>query len=308
MKKRMFLIILFISIAIFSWPQTPAQPWGQIPNPPVIDITNLIMAIENGMEMYSQLTSMYQIIKTNIEQLNEVRKNFESFDIKQLSIKDPLGSWQKIMTYGSRMITYEQNIAAILNRRDIRIGNSSYSLADLFSGSPVNNVMDIGNNAASYIFIDPFEQRLTPQEKAIFHQKYGMSYGHYLRYYRIGEATSKKAAELTAYNEKLEEELFADREAIQAVLEGQGDGSWVQEQQKINSLLMVKNQNLKTRSAQITDIARMYSGIFSASNEERELNERARQERNVDFGDNYLKMLENLQKRGDYKGHQYPLK
>jgi hypothetical protein len=307
--KRDLIILTVLCFIAASAPaptqaQTLAQPWGTLPNPPVIDITNLIHAIENGLNMYEQLTSIYQIIKTNIEMLDEQRKNFEAFDPRQLSLTDPLGSWRRIMTYGNRMITYEENIEAILNRKDIKIGSASYSLADLFLTNPLANAADMTVSAIDYAIIDPFEKKLTTEEKAVFHQKYGMSYGHYIRYHKIGEALSKKAAEVTAYNEKFDEELATDRKAIQSILEEQGDGSWVKEQQKTNALLMVKNQDLKTRAKLITDISALYANLAA----EAKINSEARQKGNdIDFGENYLKILEKTGKRNDYMGHLYPI-
>jgi len=306
--KKSSLIIAVLSVTgafapQFAPAQTLAQPWGYTPNPPIIDATNLIHAIENGMEMYEQLNSLYQTIKTNVERLNQMIKYFESFDIRQLSMEDPLGSWKKIMTYGDRMMTYEENIESILNRKDIKIGNASYSLADLYMINPVN----IAGSAIDYAVNDPFERQLSMEEKAVFHQKYGMSYGNYIRFHKIGEALSKKAAEVTAYNSKLHDELSADREAIQSILDEQGDGSWVQEQQKINSLLMAKNQELKTKSKLIADIADLYAKNAAMENIDAQTAQEARQKNNdADFGENYLKILENSGKKNDYKGHLYP--
>ncbi|MDR2923626.1 MAG: hypothetical protein LBU85_09840 [Treponema sp.] len=304
MKKSLLIAAALRLIAASALAQTPAQPWGPVPNPPVIDITNLIHAVENGMEMFEQLTGMYQTIKTNIERLQDQIKAFESFDPRQLSLLDPLGSWRRIMTYGNRMMTYEENIESILNRKDIKIGSASYSLADLYSANPVTNITNMAGSAMDYAIADPFEKQLTPEEKAVFHQKYGMSYGNYIRCHRIGEGLSKKAAEVTAYNRKLQEELTADREAIQAMLEEQGDGSWVREQQKVNSLLMAKNQELKTKTKLIADIAAMYANAAAGEKTDME----ARQKINdADFGENYLKILEKTGKKNDYMGHLYPI-
>jgi len=305
MKKYLLIIAALCRAPAFIPAQTPAQPWTIMPNPPVIDATNLIHAIENGMEMYKQLNNIYQTIKTNVERLKEQIKNFESFDLRQLSLKDPLGSWGKIMTYGNRMMTYEENIEAILNRKDIKIGGSSYSLADLYMVNPVTNVTDMANSAIDYAITDPFEKQLTPEEKAVFHQKYGMSYGHYMRYRKIGEALSKKAAEVTAYNGKLEEELAEDREAIQSMLEdNNSDGSWVYEQQKINVLLSAKNQELKTKTKLIADIADMYANNAAKAKMDLETRQNIN---DSDFGENYLKMIEKTGKKSDYMGHQYPI-
>jgi hypothetical protein len=305
MKKSLLIIAALCRVAAFAPAQTPAQPWASVPNPPVIDVTNLIRAIENGVNMYEQLTGFYQTIKTNVERLEEQIKSFESFDLRQLSMTDPLGSWRRIMTYGNRMMTYEENIESILNRKDIKIGNASYSLMDLFSTNPVKSITDMTGSAIDYVIIDPFEKQLTPEEKAVFHQKYGMSYGHYMRYHRIGEGLFRKAAEVTAYNEKMEEELAADRKAIQSMLEDNGsDGSWVQEQQKINALLMAKNQELKTKTKLIADIACMYANNAARAKMDTE----ARQKSNdIDFGENYLKILEKTGKKNDYMGHLYPV-
>ena len=303
MKRSLLIIVVLCCLGALAQAQTPAQPWGYIPNPPIIDATNLIHAIENGLEMYEQLSSIYQTIKTNVERLEEQIKNFESFDLRQLSLTDPLGSWRKIMTYGNRMMTYEENIESILKRKDIKIGNASYSLADLYITNPVTNITNMAGSAIDYAIKDPFEKQLTPEEKAVFHQKYGMSYGHYMRYHKIGEGLSKKAAEVTAYNMKLQEELATDREAIQSMLEEHGDGSWVQEQQKINSLLIAKNQDLKTKTKLIADIANLYANNAAQARMETEAQQESK---DADFGENYLKILEKTGSRNDYMGHQYP--
>jgi len=131
-----------------------------------------------------------------------------------------------------------------------------------------------------------------------------------MRYHKIGEGLSKKAAEVTAYNEKLQEELTTDREAIQSMLEDNGsgggndsEGSWVQEQQKINSLLMAKNQELKTKSKLIADIATLYANNAAKAKMDTEAQQKST---DADFGDNYLKILEKTGSRNDYMGHLYP--
>jgi len=303
MKK--LLLIIAVSCGVTAWAQTPAQPWGPIPNPPIIDITNLIHAVENGMTLYEQLADLYQTIKSNVERIQEQIKYFESFDLRQLSLTDPLGSWSKIMTYGNRMITYEENIESILNRKDIKIGGASYSLSDLYTIDPVTNVTNMAGGAIDYVIIDPFEKKLTPEEKAVFHQKYGMSYGHYLRYHRIGEWLSKKAAEITAYNGKLEEELADDRKAIQSMLEdNNSDPGWVKEQQKINALLAAKNQELKTRTKLIADIAALYANNAVKAKMDTEIPQKSN---DADFGENYLKIMENNGKKNNYMGHLHPI-
>jgi hypothetical protein len=198
-------------------------------------------------------------------------------------------------------MTYEENIESILNSKDIKIGKVSYSLADLYMTNPAG----IADSAIDYVVVDPFEKQLTPDEKAVFHQKYGMSYGHYIRYHKIGEGLSKKASEVTAYNKKLQEELAADREAIQSMLEdNDSDGSWVEGHQKINILLMAKNQELKTKTKFLTDIAVMYADIAAKARIDRDAPQKSS---DADFGDNYLKILEKTGNKNDFMGHLYPI-
>jgi len=165
--------------------------------------------------------------------------------------------------------------------------------------------------AIDYAVNDLFEKQLTTEEKEVFHQKYGISYGHYIRYHRIRDGLSKKAVEVTAYNGKLEEELAEDRDAIQSMLEdnasGGGNGSdesWVKEQQKINSLLMAKNQELRTKTKLVADIADIYANNAI----EARMDTEARQKSNdADFGENYLKLLDKNGNKKDYMGHLYPI-
>ncbi len=179
---------------------------------PVIDISNIIASIENGYTLVQQVQAMYENIKNGIEQLNETRKNFEKLDIRELSLRDPLGSWRKIMTYGNRMMTYEENMEAVINRKNLKIGNGSYSLADLFT-SPTT-IPEMIEGGVGFAAVDPFSKKLSPEEQAIFHSKYGMSYGHYLRIHTLGVKIGEKAAELTGYSSKLEENLKEDRDAL----------------------------------------------------------------------------------------------
>jgi hypothetical protein len=67
---------------------------------------------------------------------------------------------------------------------------------------------------------------------------------------------------------------------------------------------MAKNQELMTKTKLIADIADIYAN--NAAKEK--MDTEARQKSNdVDFGENYLKILEKTGKRNDYMGHLYPI-
>jgi conjugal transfer/entry exclusion protein len=221
---------------------------------PVIDITNVIQAIQNGYTLVEQLNAMYTYIKTSYDQLQRQIKNFESFDFKSLNAKDPLGSWKSIMTYGNRMITYEENIEEIINRKDIKIGEGAYSLGDIFM-TPKNAMLGMTIDGLSFVY-DPFEKRLSTEEKAVFHQKFGMSYGHYMRINHLGEAIKKKSAEIAGYSDSLQKNLAEDREKLEAIASDLFDSeSTIQQQQINNALMAILAQDMKTQSYLLSEIA-----------------------------------------------------
>jgi conjugal transfer/entry exclusion protein len=273
---------------------------------PVIDISNIIASIENGYTLVEQLHAMYENVKNGVEQLNETRKNFEAFDIKELSLKDPLGSWGKIMTYGNRMMTYEENMEAIINNKNLRIGNSSYSLADLFT-SP-STIPDMVVDGTGFVAVDPFSKKLSPEEQAIFHSKYGMSYGHYLRIYTLGVKTGEKAAELTGYSGKLEENLKEDRDALSKMIDETSDGNSIVEQAQVtNAQLAAQCQELKSQTSLLSKLGGEIASEAARNNLQRQAMEDARNHRDADVSEGFLKMIDNMGKRGDFKGHQYPI-
>jgi conjugal transfer/entry exclusion protein len=273
---------------------------------PVIDIHNIIASIENGYTLVQQLQAMYENVRNGIEQLNETRKNFEAFDVRQLSLKDPLGSWGKIMTYGNRMMTYEENMEAVINKKNLKIGNSSYSLADLFT-SP-STIPDVIGDGIGFVAVDPFSKKLTPEEQAIFHSKYGMSYGHYLRIHTLGTKIGEKAAELTGYSGSLEENLKEDRDALSKMINEVSDGNSIVEQAQVtNAQLAAQCQELKSQTSLLSKLGEEIASESARNQLLKQAMEDSKKNSDLDVADGYLKMLDNMGKRGDFKGHLYPI-
>jgi len=273
---------------------------------PVIDIHNIIASIENGYTLVQQVEAMYENIKNGIEQLDEIRKNFESFDLKELSLKDPLGSWGKIMTYGNRLMTYEENIESIVNNKNLKIGNSSYSLMDLFT-SPTT-IPDMVVGGANFVAVDPFSKKLSPEEQAIFHSKYGMSYGHYLRLHALGLKIGDKAAELTGYSGKLEENLKEDRDALSKMNDEASDAESIVEQAQVtNAQLAAQCQELKTQTSLLSKLGEEMASEAARNQLQKQAMEEEKNNGDADVADGYIKILDNMGKKGDFKGHMYPV-
>ena len=268
---------------------------------PVMDIANIFSSIQNGFTMVQQLQTMYNNLKTAYDQLQQQIKSFESFDFNSLDAKDPLGSWKSLTTYAERMKTYEQNIGTIVNRKDIKIGSSSYSLGDMFN-SPAAAMKDMGMGGLNFMVVDPFENKLSPEERMIFHRKYGMSYGNYMRISQMGEVLKKKAAEVVGYSGSLQKSLAEDREKLSSITGDLfGSESAVQQQQINNAVLSIMAQDMKTQANLVGNIANQLATAAAQVQMEKEAIKNELNMNSLEFADGLMKMLDEIQSSKAYR-------
>jgi len=269
---------------------------------PVIDVTNLATAVQNGYTMAQQLQTMYNNLKTSYEQLQQQIKSYEAFDFNNLNAKDPLGSWKSINTYASRMMTYEQNIGSIINRKDIKIGNGSYSLTDIFATSPMDAMQNMAIDKMSSLAFDPFENKLTPEEREAFHRKFGMGFGSYMRIKQVGDMLQKKAAEVVGYSDSLQKNLKEDREKLDSI---SGDlfesASLVQQQQVNNAVLTVMAQDMKTQANLLGNIAQQLVMNSSQALMEKQAMKEELNINDLGLSDGLMKMLNETKSLNDYR-------
>jgi conjugal transfer/entry exclusion protein len=294
MKVKRFILVG--ALIVFGTFRAAAQGY------PVIDITNILASIENGYTMVQQLQAMYNNIQNAYQQLQQQIKSFESFDFSQLDARDPLGSWRSIMTYADRMMTYEENIESILNNRNLKIGKDSYSLTDVFTSNPIDTAKGMAQEGVGFVAVDPFEKKLTPEEKAAFHSKYGMSYGHYMRYNTIGEALQKKAAESIAYTQGMQENINEDRERLDKIVEQDADAdSIIKQQQKTNSILAVQAQDTKTQANLLAKIGEMMGAAAAQNQEERKARQEERNINDLDMAEGLVNMINAMPSDSSFK-------
>jgi len=267
---------------------------------PVIDISSIMAAITNGYTMVQELYSMYEMVKTSYDQLQKQIKSFESFDFNSLDANDPLGSWGSLLTYADRMVTYEQNIEAIIYKKDIKIGNNSYSLADIFNLAvgAVQNMAAGGTNDN----VDPFEKKLSPEERAVFHQKYGVSYGNYMRMGQMGDMLKKKAAEVVGYSGSLQKDLTDDRERLSAITNGMYDSeSTIQQQQVSNAIMSIMAQDIKTQANLLGDIANQFATVVAQDQMIKQAMQEELNMNSLGITEGFLMMLEEMSPASDYR-------
>ena len=267
---------------------------------PVIDITAIVAAIDNGATMTYQLQAMYETLETSYNQLQKQIKSFEAFDFNALDAKDPLGSWKSLLTYANRMMTYEQNIESIINKKDIKVGNGSYSLSDIFI-SPAGTAENMVTGGVNYL-VDPFETRLSAAEKAAFHQKYGMSYGNYMRISQMREMLQKKSAEVVGYSGSLQANLAEDRERLNNIAgEMNGSESIVQQQQVNNAMLSIMAQDIKTQASLLGDIAAQLATSAAQAQMEKQALYDELNMNSLGITDGFVKMLEDMPPASAYR-------
>ena len=268
---------------------------------PVIDITNIMSSVLNGYTMMQQLQTMYNTLKSSYDQLQQQIKNFESFDFDKLDARDPLGSWKSLVTYADRMMTYEQNIENIINRKDIKIGNGSYSLSDVFT-SPASTVKGMAMDGVNFTVIDPFERKLSAGERAAFHQKFGMSYGNYMRINQLGEVLQKKSAEVVGYSDSLQQNLEEDRKKLSSITDDLYDSdSTVQQQQINNAVLSIMAQDIKTQANLLGDIASQLATSAAQAQIEKQAMRDELNMNSLDFSDGFMKMLDEMPSSDEYR-------
>lgn len=245
MKKRKLVFLVTLSLLVTGAMSVHAQ------GTPVFDVTNLIQAIEMGYTMYDQLNAAIQNVQNSYESIQNQIKNMQALQMKDLDITDPLGSWRSIMTYANRLMTYEENIEHVLTSKTIKFGKKKLSYQDIFTTRPFNHIDEDGNVVekgwTADAWDDPFERELTLEEKARFHRKYGMSYGHYMRYNALGQEISKQASHAAVYFENLLDNVNEDREKLDTIVATEPElDSAIAQAQRNNAIMATMAQDMKT--------------------------------------------------------------
>jgi hypothetical protein len=250
MKKKLLIFVLVLCLSVNAF----ASGY------PVIDVSAIIAAIENGYTLYNQYKTLIDTLENNYKQLENQVKSFQALDLKQLDAKDPLGSWRTMMTYANRQMNYLNNIENIMNKKDMKVGNYSYSLSDFFS-HPINSTKDMAKGAFEYQFFDPFVNR-SPAEKAAFHSKYGMSPGNYLKYNKLTDAIMGSSAEQKATNLAIRQNLLADAERLEKIAKDGNDADGTVTKQQAQIAFQLEQLRLAEETSE--SMAKFYDSWNSA--------------------------------------------
>lgn len=179
MKKRLTGYVLFSLIFTFK---IFSQAF-------VIDLQAIAAAIQNGVTMAQNLEATYNQLRGTYEQIQQTAEQMKSMDMSKLSKKALQG-----LTGSSDLLEdYLNNLENIYDEKNMKIGNISFSLNDLYNTDVYSRIskdfgIEMGKSLGS----------MTAQQLKDFADKYGIDYEQYLRMAALAEETGKKAKEIKA--------------------------------------------------------------------------------------------------------------
>lgn len=249
MKKKIYAMItalFLISVPVFS------QAF-------VIDLQAIAAAIQNGVMMAQQLEATYNQLRGTYEQIQQTAEQMKSMDMSKLSKK----ALQSLTGNSDMLEDYLNNLENIYDEKNMKIGNISFSLNDLYNTDVYSKIskdfgIEMGKSIGS----------LTAQQLKEFANTYGIDYEQYLRMAALAQETGKKAKEIKAMNgfsSKVNDSL---RQLSDDLASGAGDSSEVATLQKSLLAANATVDALVTVSDTVSNISDLLASQAAQQNEQ----------------------------------------
>lgn len=174
MKRVVFIVMFFVNGFVFA-------------NMPVIDISAIAAAIENGMTMYQQLQNAYNQYQTMVQQLEQTKKNLEGLDLTNLD----LTIYNKMLESGDKYLSDLENVENLLKKKDLKIGNVSFSLEDLYK-TDVYKYIDGAKDLLD-------SSNMSGEEITEFFMKYGMNVDTFNKVVAVTEQLGEKGKQAVGF-------------------------------------------------------------------------------------------------------------
>lgn len=183
MKKYFFIFVLLIC---------SLKPLNaQMGETPVIDITNIATAIENGFTMYQQLQADLESLKNTYEQLNAIKEQMMNFDFSSYDWT----KWDAFLHATDDFMDLQDDLSATIKRKNMKVGNLNFSLEDLFEKDTYKNLLNEAEQK-----LDP--NNMTDADRTAFINRHGMSPKHYHTLVALDKELTEKAREVLATHDK----------------------------------------------------------------------------------------------------------
>jgi hypothetical protein len=272
---------------------------------PVLDVANLVQAIETLYASYDHITQAIETVKNTYQQLqkqidmvknmdwDDVGETFKNMDPTSLNgILAMRGQIQDVVYYVNRNMDLINNVEDTLTKKTISFGGKNYTFGGLFGfgrGSPGTTIFDLPKNVKDYVdetadeVTAGYEGRLSYKQKEAVMRRYGLSARNYAKVRLVEEQTSDLVRKmLTAgtdeHTQALLEEAHANQKAVDDIMGAAGESMVAQQQATTTALL-----NIATGLARLEDGVNRFAA-YQANRDvlEDQINEAAAREREIE--------------------------
>lgn len=180
MKKKSVVLLVLIFTCHFAFSQVLVE-----------DLTAIAAAIENGLTMYQQLMNNIQQLQKTAEEVENVRKQMESFDLSKYDWK----KWDTFLHAADDFMDLQDDLSSLINSKNMKIGNYNFSLKDLYTTDFYLNCMTEAEKN-----LNP--ANISEEQRNAFIGRHGMSPEHYNKYIALEHEISTKSQEVVVVSEK----------------------------------------------------------------------------------------------------------
>jgi hypothetical protein len=298
MRKR--LLLFCAAIVFLSAAASPVMAQGY----PVLDVANLMQAINTLYAAYDQITATIEQVQNTYQQLQKQIKMIQNMDWDNIgekladmdvtSVEGLLNLRYQIKDV-TRMVNHNMNlinaVQDTLTKKTINFGGKKYTFGGLFgfgAGSEETTLFDLPKNVADYVsdtaddLVAGYAGKLTYRQKEAIMRRTGLSPRNYAKIHLVEEQVNTLLKDMltTGTNENivaLLTEAGENAKGIDAMMEAAGE-SMVAQQQATTSAILQLSVGLTRMEAGVGRIAGFMGQQYVAEQIKQETQEDLREE------------------------------
>jgi hypothetical protein len=260
MRKR--LLLFCAAVILSSAAASPVMAQGY----PVLDIANLIQAINTLYAAYDQITATIEQVQNTYQQLQKKIEMVQNMDWDNIgekiadmdvtSVEGLLNLRYQIKDV-TRMVNHNMNLVNtvqdILTKKTVTFGSKRYTFGGLFGfgeGSAGTTIFDLPKNVADYVseigddLAAGYAEKLTYKQKEAIMRRTGLSPRNYAKIHLVEEQVNTLLKDMltTGTDENIVALLTQAGEnakGIDAMMEAAGESMVAQQQATTSALLQV---------------------------------------------------------------------
>lgn len=301
-KSKAFKVVAVLTLMSF------AGSSSVFANYPVIDISNLMNAIQQLYATYDQINTAIEQVQNTYQQLENQIKQVESMNWDDLAnsfsadnwsseggIK---GTWENIGNFRTNMINATSainsnmnllnNVKHTLENKTVTAMGKQYSVAGLFGVGKYgqNNVMNLPASALDYVkntgeeIAKGYAGKLTYKEKQAIMSKYGLDPENYAYVKLVEEQANDLVGQVFTkgseewYTEQLTQAAKTNEGLMNLMQEAANTGSTMKEMQATGSIIL----SLKGDILNLIHATRETGAMFATESTRQKVAEEARKE------------------------------